>query len=161
MPLRALRLSRLARYEKRLDDAEALSERALTGTATPRVLFEKVYVMVARGKLADVPPLLSKYPAALGPLATWLSAYAIAVSGKTEDAKGKVSSLDPPPQTAPLPVRAAVAIALAAMKDKKRGTDLLAPLLAGGSQNPDLVDAATSLGFRKVDHIGGGSTYEP
>ena len=50
-PLRALRLSRLARYEGRLDAADALSQTALDhGTVTPRVLWERAYTLVARSR---------------------------------------------------------------------------------------------------------------
>ena len=117
--------------------------------------------MVARGKSGDVGALLAKFPAVTGPMATWMSAYAIAASGKADDAKGRVSSIDPPPASAPLLLRIVAAAALGAMKDKKRGADYLAPMLANGSQNPDLVDAATALGFKKTEHAGANPTYEP
>ena len=89
-PLRALRLARLARYEGQLDQADALSQTAMDhGTVTPRVLWERVFVLVARRAAPDeVGPLLSHYPLVLGPLATWLSAYATASNGNTEGAKG-------------------------------------------------------------------------
>ena len=63
--LRALRLARLARYEGRLDAADALSQTAMEhGTVTPRVLWERAYVLVARGRAADVGMLIGKYPLA-------------------------------------------------------------------------------------------------
>jgi hypothetical protein len=149
--LRALRLARLARYEGRLDAAETLSEASLEhGTVTPRVLWERTYLLVARGRAADVPPLLARYPLVLGPLATWLSAYATASAGNVEAAKGKTSSLDPPPATAPLEARIVAAAAFGAMKDKRRGTDYVHDVLASAGAHPDLVAAGAALGLHRV-----------
>ncbi len=153
-PLRALRLARLARYEGRLDDADALSLVALEGaTVTARVLCERAFVLVARNRPGEVASLLSRYPLVLGPLTTWLSAYATAAGGNLDAAKGKTSSLDPPPPAAPLAAKIAVAAAFGAMKDKRRGGDYVKSLLATGSLHPDLVAAALALGFRRVDHF--------
>jgi hypothetical protein len=160
-PLRALRLARLARYEGRLDAADALSQAALdAATVTPRVLWERVYALVARGRVAEVAPLLARYPLVLGPLATWLSAYATASSGGVEAAKGKTASIDPPPSSAPLEARVVAAAAFGAMKDRRRGGDYVREVLATGSLHPDLVAAALALGFRKVDHFRRRPTYE-
>ncbi len=159
--LRALRLARLARYQGRLDAAEALSQQALeSGTVTPRILFERAFTLVARGRAADVGPLLARYPLVLGPLATWLSAYSAASSGGIETAKGKTASLDPPPATAPLEARVVAAAAFGAMKDRRRGGDYVRDILASGNAHPDLVTAALALGFRRVDHGKRKPTYE-
>ena len=160
-PLRALRLARLARYESRLDAADTLSLTTLNhGTVTPRVLWERVYTLVAKGRAAEVPPLLSHYPLVLGPLATWLSAYAAASAGNVEGAKGKTASVDPPPATAPLEARVVAAAAFGAMKDKRRGADYVRDVLSSRSQNPDLVAAALALGYHKVEHGRRPPTYE-
>jgi hypothetical protein len=160
-PLRALRLARRARYEGKLDAAEALSLTAFEhGTVTPRALTERVYLLVARNHAAEVGPLLSHYPLVLGPLATWLSAYAAGSGGNTEGAKGRTASLDPPPATAPMEARVIAAAALAAMKDKRRGTDYARDVLSTGSHDPDLVAAALALGFHKVEHFRRPPTYE-
>jgi tetratricopeptide (TPR) repeat protein len=160
-PLRALRLARLARYQGRLDAAEALSQTAVDhGTVTPRVLWERAFDLVARGRASDVGPLLTRYPLVLGPLATWLSAYASASSGNVETAKGKTVAVDPPPPSAPLEVRVVAAAALGAMKDKRRGAEYVRGVLAAGTLHPDLVAAAVALGFRKVDHGRRRVTYE-
>jgi hypothetical protein len=159
--LRAVRLARLARYEGKLDAADALSLTAIEhGTVTPRALWERVYVLVARNHGGEVGPLLSHYPLVLGPLATWLSAYAAAAGGNTEGAKGRTSSLDPPPATAPIAGRIIAAAALAAMKDKRRGPDYARDVLSTGSLDPDLVSAALALGFRKVEHFKRPPTYD-
>lgn len=160
--LRALRLARLARYEGRLEQADVLSQTALDhGTVTPRVLWERAFTLVARNRAGEVGPLISRYPLVLGPLATWLSAYATASNGNLEAAKGKTSAVDPPPTTAPIEVRAVVAAAFGAMKDKHRGADYVKEVLATGSLHPDLVAAALELGFHKVEHGKRKPTYEP
>jgi len=160
-PLRALRLARLSRYENKLDAAETLSLTAMEhGTVTPRVLWERVYVLVARGHGNEVGPLLSHYPLVLGPLASWLSAYAAASGGNTEGAKGRTASVDPPPATAALEARVVAAVALGAMKDKHRGADYVKEVLAVSGQHPDLVAAALALGFHKVEHGKRPPTYD-
>ncbi len=160
-PLRALRLSRLARYQNKVDIADALSKTALdSGTVTPRTLQERAFVLVAKNKPLEVAPLLGKYPLVLGPSATWLGAYALASANKIGDAIGKTSALDPPPPQAPLPGRVVAAVALASMKDRKRAVDYVKSLLSSGIQDPDLVAAALSLGFRRVDHPKRRATYE-
>jgi predicted negative regulator of RcsB-dependent stress response len=160
-PLRALRLSRLARYEGKLDAADPLSQTALDhGTVTPRILWERTYVLVARNRANEVGPLLARYPLVLGPIATWLSAYAVASAGNVEVAKGRVSAADPPPATAPLETRVVAAATFGALKDKRRGSDYVKDLLATGHLHPDLVAAALALGFRKVEHGKRKPTYE-
>lgn len=160
-PLRALRLARLARYEEHYDQADVLSQTALDhGTVTPRVLWERAFVLVARNRAGEVGPLLSHFPLVLGPLATWLSAYATASNGNVEAAKGKAASTDPPPSTAPIEARVIAAAAFGAMKDKRRGIDYVKDVLSTGSQHPDLVTAALALGFHKVDHGKRKPTYE-
>jgi hypothetical protein len=159
--LRALRLARLARYENRLDAADALSQTALDhGTVTARVLWERAYVLVARGKAAEIGPLLSHYPLVLGPLATWLSAYATASAGNTEGAKGRTASSDPPPPTAAIEQRVVAAAAFAAMKDKRHGPEYVKEALAVAPQHPDLVAAALAFGFHKVEHGRRPPTYD-
>jgi hypothetical protein len=119
------------------------------------VLWERTYLLVARGRASDVSALLARYPLVLGPLATWLSAYAAASSGNGEAAKGKTASLDPPPAGAPLDVRVVAAAAFGAMKDKRRGTDYVHEVAASGSGNPDLVAAATALGVHVAVRVRG------
>jgi hypothetical protein len=160
-PLRVLRLSRLSRYESKLDAAEADSLVALNGgTVTPRVLAERVFVLVARSKGGDAGPLLAKYPLVLGPLGTWLSAYVAASQGKVEEAKARTSTLDPPPQGAPLEARVIAASALAAMHERRRAADVLKPILAAGYVGIDIQNAAIAAGFKRVDHKGKPPTFD-
>lgn len=148
-PLRALRLSRLARYRGKLDDADKYSTTAMTGTVTTRSVFERVAVLVARDKGGDAGPLLAKYPLVLGQAnAAWLGAFAAASAGKVEDARGKTSQLDAPSPAAPAPVRIIAAVACGAMKDRKRGTDLLKGLFSSGFIDPDLVAAGAAVGMK-------------
>ncbi|MDP9035770.1 MAG: hypothetical protein M3O50_13285, partial [Myxococcota bacterium] len=149
-PLRALRLARLARYEGRLDAADALSLVALErGTVTPRVLWERAYVLVARGRASDVGALLGHYPLVLGPVATWVSAYAAGAAGNVEAAKGRTATVDPPVSAAPLGARVVAASAFGAMKEKRRGSDYVKAMLSTGCVHPDLVAAAAALGLRR------------
>jgi hypothetical protein len=160
-PLRALRLARVARYDGRLDAADALSQTALDhGTVTPRILWERVFNLVAHNRAAEVAPLLARYPLVLGPIATWLSAYAVASGGGVEAAKGKTASIDPPAAAAPVETRVVAAAAFGAMKDRRRGVEYVREVLATGSLHPDLVTAAVALGFRKIDHGRRRPTYE-
>jgi tetratricopeptide (TPR) repeat protein len=160
-PLRGLRLSRLARYQNKVDLADSLSKTALdSGTVTPRTLEERVFVLVAKNRPQEVAPLLAKYPLVLGPSATWLGAYALASMNKVAEAQGKTSSLDPPPSQAPLPARVIAAVALASMKDRRRAVDYVKSLLSTGVQDPDLVAAGVSLGFRRIEHSRRRASYE-
>jgi predicted Zn-dependent protease len=151
-PLKAMRLARLARYEGRLEAADALSQAAMVGTVTPRVLWERAFTLVARGHSADVGPLVGRYPLVLGPVGTWLAAFATAAGGQADAAKGRVASVDPPPSGAALGMRVVAAAAFGAMKDRRRGADYVRDVLSTGSGNPDLIQAAIALGFHKVEH---------
>jgi len=160
-PLRAIRLARLARYEARLDAADTLSQVALDhGTVTPRVLWERSFELVARGRAADVAPLLARFPLALGPVASWLNAYAAAASGAVDVAKGKTAMLDPPPETAPFDARVVACAAFGAMKDRRRGFEYVKDVLSTGSEHPDVVAAALSLGLHRVVHGHRRPSYE-
>jgi predicted Zn-dependent protease len=160
---RLLRRARLARYLGQLEEADRLSERVLAAGATMRAVTERVYLLVARERANDVAPLLARYPVVLGASSTWLSAFALASSdpsgGKREDAKAKTAALDVPPATSSWPFRTVVASSLGAMRDRRRGVDLLKAMLATGTQNHDVVAAALDLGFRKNEHRGRKPTY--
>jgi len=150
-PLRALRLSRLARYQGKLDDADQFSQSALIGTVTTRSLMERVQVLVARNQAGEASRLLGRYPLVLGSLAGWLGAYVSASAGKAEDARGKTSSLEPPPPAAPLVAREIAAIAMGAMKDHRRGPEYLKELYASGALNPDMAAAGLGVGVKAPD----------
>jgi hypothetical protein len=147
-PLRALRLARLARYENRLDDADTLSLSAVSsGTVTLRSLAERVFTLAARDKAGDATSLLAKYPLVLGPIATWLSAYAAAANGHMDEARAKASAVDPPPDLAPLPAKMVAGAALGKMGDRRRGPSYVRSLIEAGAINPDVAAAATVFGI--------------
>lgn len=148
---RAVRLARVARYQGKYDDADRLSKSAMEGgTVTIRALIERVFTLVALSKTADALALFKTYPNVGGPLAKWLRAYALAASGKIDEAKSAVSSEDPPPALAPLPARMLAACAYGAMKDTRHGNEYTKPLVQAGFANPDLAVAAEKLGLGKV-----------
>jgi hypothetical protein len=112
---------------------------------TPRVLAERCFELVARGKAGEIASLLGRYPSVLGPLATWLGAYAAASTGALDVARAKVATLDPPPPGTALEARLIAAAAFGAMKDRRRGSAYVHDLQTAGMRNPDLVTAAQSL----------------
>lgn len=148
---RAVRLARVARYQGKFEDADRLSKSALEGgTVTIRALIERVFTLVAMNKSADALALFKTHPNVGGPLVKWLRAYALAASGKIEEAKSAVSSEDPPPALAPLPARMLAASAYGAMKDVRHGNEYTKPIVQAGFANPDLAAAAEKLGLGKV-----------
>lgn len=145
--LRALRLSRLARYTNKLDDADLMSQLALAGaTTTIRSIAERAFVLAAREKPTEIGSLIAKNQSAVGPMGSWLGAYATASAGKVDDARGRSATLDPPSNSAPAPVRVVSLVALGAMKDKKRGLPVLESLASQGQASPDVTQAAQALG---------------
>lgn len=147
-PARAVRLARKARYEGKLDAADAASARALAAHPTPRAILERALVSLAAGKPGDVAPLLARYPSVAGPLAPWLSALASAALGKHDDARAKLAMIEPPPSGAPVPLRTVAALALAGVRDRRRGSEVLSSLGSAGLRNPDVRKAAQDLGTR-------------
>jgi tetratricopeptide (TPR) repeat protein len=148
---RAVRLARLARYTGKNDDADRLSKAAIEGgTVTIRALVERVFTLVAINKAGDALALFKTYPNVGGPLAKWLRAYAVASSGKIEEAKSAVSSEDPPPLLAPLPARMLAASAYGAMKDTRHGNEYTRPIVQAGFANPDMATAAEKVGIGKI-----------
>lgn len=149
--MRAVRLARLARYDGRIEDAEKFSRIGLeSGTPTPRALSERVFTLVAAKKDADALGLFKTYPNVGGPLTRWLRAYATASHGKIDEAKGMVSSEDPPPNAAPLASRVIAAMAYAAMKDARHGGDYAKAIIGGGYLSPDAAYIAERLNLPKI-----------
>ena len=105
-------------------------------------------VLVSIGQSSEANQLLSRFPLVLGPLSGWLSAYVQASHEQVDEARGKTSTLDPPPPEAPFPMRPIVAAALGSMKDNKRGHDVVLALVREGlGANPDIAAAANALGI--------------
>lgn len=149
-PNRATRLARLARYQEKLDVADAESQRALASGATLRSLFERVLVLVAQKKFDEASQLLAKNPAPLGPYATWLSGYVVAKAGKVDDARARTELLEAPSEGAPFPVRMLALVSAASMRDQKRGMLLIRPMIKSKIINPDTREAAHDLHMPKL-----------
>lgn len=152
--MRAVRLARLARWDGKLDDADRLSRLSFTGgaTVTMRALAERVLVLVARNKFADALGLFKEYPNVGGANAKWLRAYALASSGKTEEARAMIAQEDAPPALAPLPSRTYAALAFGSVKDTRKGSAYVKAIAQAGFANPDVVVAAERVGAKVVRH---------
>lgn len=149
-PNRSTRLSRLARYQEKLDVADAESQKALASSATLRSLFERTLVLTAMKRYDEATQLLAKNPAPLGPYATWLSAYVVAKSGKVDDARARAELLEAPSDAAPFPVRMLALVSAAAMRDQKRGMLIIRPMIKAKIVNPDTREAAHDLHMPKL-----------
>ena len=162
-PLRALRLARLARYQGKLDDADALTQAVLAkGIVTVRTVTERAFVLAAEKKTAEVPKLLERYAPQVPPIiASWLGTFASAAGGKAEQARANAVTLAVPPERSPLPFRLATAAAYGAMVEKKQGVPYVQQLLQAGFAAPEVTQAAAALGFKRVEGAGGKVTYEP
>ncbi len=152
--LRALRLSRLARYQGKTDDAEQLSRAAFdVGTVTPRVMAERIFALVSAGKPAEAVALFKTHPNAGGPATKWLRAYALASNNEIEKAKSAITGEDPP-REAPLPVRMWAVMAYGAVRDARHGAELTRAVVSAGATTPDVVAAAEKLGLAKIPAAG-------
>jgi hypothetical protein len=151
-PLRAVRLSRLARYQGKLEDADKYSDAAVrTGTVTLRSLAERVYTLVAMSKAHDAITLMKSYPNVGGSIWKWLRAYATASGGgKMDEARALVAGEDPPPALAPMPARMIAASAYGAMKDTRHGAPYVMPIVGAGFSNPDTSAVTEKLGLGKA-----------
>ena len=144
-PVYLLRLSRLRRYQGKLEEADSASKTALEqGTTTARSFIERVLVLVAKEDAAGARQLVAKYPTLLGPMTAWLSALVDVAAKRQADANVKVAQLDLPPDAAPLPLRVLVVRSLAAAGDK-RGTNQLRAVFRSAPRHPDLIRAAEDL----------------
>ena len=146
-PVFELRRARLFRYQGKNQEAVAASAAALSSTATPRALIERVYALLAAENLEEARNTLAKYPAVLGPMTEWLSALIDATSGKPKRAKALITRLELPDEEFPLVHRVMVARSLAAAGDL-RGRALVGDLLRAVRGHPDVVAAAKAIGVR-------------
>ncbi len=149
-PHHAVRLARHARYRGKLDEAEAWSKAALGGTITARSLIERVFVLVARREHKAIEPLLLQYPNVLGKLTRWASAYGLASSGKTDMARARIATENPPPELTPLPPRFLAGATYAAVRDHNAGFKYIKALAGAGFANPDVAAASLAIGAGEV-----------
>jgi hypothetical protein len=147
-PVHLLREARLLRYRNKPAEAVAASEKALFGNVTVGLLIERTYDLVAAEDSKGALELIAKYPAVLGPLAGWLTAF---VEGKSPhkpvqaQAAARVAKLDFPPEASPLVVRL-VALRAVVLTADKRARDYLRLMARAAPKHPDLALAIQDFG---------------
>ncbi len=147
-PVHYLRQARLLRYSDKAKEAVAASDKALFGNVTVALLIERTYGLVAADDAKGALELIAKYPAVLGPLAGWLTAF---VEGKSPhkpvqaQALARVAKLDFPPEASPLVVRVLALRAIVLTADK-RAPDYLRTLARVAPKHPDVALAIKDFG---------------
>jgi hypothetical protein len=147
-PVHHLRQARLLRYRDKPADAAAASEKALYGNVTVALLIERTYDLVAADDSKGALTLIAKYPAVLGPLAGWLTAF---VEGKSPhkpvqaQAAARVAKLDFPPEASPLVVRL-IALRAVVLTADKRAPDYLRQMARAAPKHPDVALAIKDFG---------------
>jgi hypothetical protein len=138
----------LLRYREKANEAVAASEKALFGNVTVALLIERTYELVAADDAKGAIELIAKYPAVLGPLAGWLTAF---VEGKSPhkpvqaQAVARVAKLDFPPDASPLVVRVLALRAIVLTADK-RAPGYLRALARAAPKHPDVALAIKDFG---------------
>ncbi len=117
-PVYSLRLSRLARYQGKLDAALKYSEQALSTPTFPAVV-ERVLVLLDNEQPRQARELVAKYPALLGSAKNWLGILIDAAQGRDKQATASASALEFPPEGTPLLLRLLAARAFAVAHDKR------------------------------------------
>jgi hypothetical protein len=139
-PVHLLRVARLRRYQGKFAEAVEASALALEGNVTAPLLIERTFDLVAAEDLTGARTLIAKYPALLGPLGGWLSAY-VDGSGKEKADKAQAASraakLDLPPDASALTLRVLALRALVVSGDK-RAKDYLRSLAFRAPKHPDV-----------------------
>ena len=139
-PVHLLRVARLRRYQGKAAEAVEASALALEGNVTAPVLIERTFDLVAAEDLTGARTLIAKYPALLGPLSGWLSAY-VDGSGQEKADKAQAASraakLDLPPDGSALALRVLALRALVVSGDK-RARDYVRSLAARAGKHPDV-----------------------
>jgi tetratricopeptide (TPR) repeat protein len=147
-PVHYLRQARLLRYRDKPAEAAAASERALFGNVTVSLLIERTYDLVAADDAKGALTLIAKYPAVLGPLAGFLTAF---VEGKSPhkpvqaQAAARVAKLDFPPEASPLVVRL-IALRAVVLTADKRAPDYLRQMARAAPKHPDVALAIKDFG---------------
>jgi hypothetical protein len=142
-----LRLARLRRYQGKAAEAVAASASALEGNVTAPLLVERTYDLVAAEDLQTARTLIAKYPAVLGPLSGWLTAFVDAhAKDKNEQAQAvaRVAKLDVPPDASPLAIKTLALRALIVTGDK-RGKPYLGGIARRAGKHPEVQLAIKDL----------------
>jgi hypothetical protein len=143
-PVHLLRVARLRRYQKRLDDALAASQQAMSEKPTVALVIERVTELVEKEQLAPARELVARYPALLGPVAQWLGVVLDVAANQPKQAAARLAQLDPPPDEAPAVLRILAGRALVAANDK-RARPYLVGLVRRLGKHPDALAAAALL----------------
>ncbi|MBX3181060.1 MAG: hypothetical protein KF915_00385 [Polyangiaceae bacterium] len=145
----AVRRLRLVRYQ---GDAEAVKQLLAPGSAlagagaSVSLLLEQAYALISVSDHAAARALIERYPALLGGMSGWLHALVDAAAGEAPKAVGRLSALEPPPDTAAFPLRVLAARALAASGDR-RAKGYVATLMKRHASHPDVLLAAKDIGL--------------
>ncbi|MGC4089721.1 MAG: hypothetical protein QM756_17905 [Polyangiaceae bacterium] len=143
-PVHLLRIARLRRYQKRLDDALSASDRALAEKPSAPLAIERVLELVEKDKAADAREFVARHQTALGASAGWLSVVVDMATNQPKLALGRLSTLEPPPDEAPAYLRLIAARALVSASDK-RARAYVVQLVRRLGKNPDAIAVATLL----------------
>ena len=143
-PVHLLRIARLRRYQKRLDDALAATERALAERPGAPLAIERVLELVEKDKAPEAREFVARHQASLGPSAGWLSVVVDMAANQPKLAASRLTQLEPPPDEAPAYLRLVAARALV-MGNDKRARGYVVQLVRRLSKHPDAIATAQLL----------------
>ena len=143
-PVHLLRVARLRRYQKRLDDALAASERALAEKPSAPLGIERVLELVEKERANDAREFVARHQGALGASAGWLSVVVDVAANQPKLAVARLAQLEPPSADAPVYLRLVAARALAVSNDKRARAYVL-DLARRLGKHPDALEAAALL----------------
>jgi hypothetical protein len=143
-PAQMLRIARLRRYQKRIDDALTASQAALSEGATTPLIVERVLELVEKEKAAEARELVARYPALLGSVAQWLGVVIDVAQNQPKLATARLAQLEPPTEESPAFLRLLAGRALA-MSGDKRGRAYVVTLVRRLGKNPEALAVAELL----------------
>jgi len=143
-PVHLLRVARLRRYQKHLDDALAASERALAEKPSAPLAIERVLELVEKDKASDAREFVARHQSALGASFGWLSVVLDMATNQPKLAIGRLAQLEPPPDEAPAYLRLVAARALVSANDK-RARGYVVQLVRRLGKHPDALATAELL----------------
>lgn len=146
-PVHLLRIAKLRRYQKRLDDALAASERALAEKPSAPLGVERVLELVEKERASEAREFVARHQSALGASAGWLSVIVDTAASQPKLALSRLAQLEPPGADAPLYLRLVAARALA-VSDDKRARGYVIPLVRRLGKHPDALETAALLNKR-------------
>ncbi|MFZ5894448.1 MAG: hypothetical protein ACOY0T_25525 [Myxococcota bacterium] len=143
-PVHLLRVARLRRYQKRIDDALAASDRALAERPSAPLAIERVLELVEKEKAPEAREFVARHQNALGPSAGWLSVVIDMATNQPKLALARMTQLEPPPEEAPAYLRLVAARALVVTNDK-RARGYVIQLVRRLPKHPDALAIAALL----------------